>query len=81
MPAKMMGARGGAASAGEVSVADSPLASFETLTQAAIIAVMGVAIVVSNILIIASFLNFKGKCKYSTYVALAKFNLCSFFFI
>ncbi|CAH0703547.1 unnamed protein product [Spodoptera exigua] len=60
MPAKMMSARGGGAAGGDVSVADSPLASFETLTQAAIIAVMGIAIVVSNILIIASFLNFKG---------------------
>lgn len=60
MPAKMMSARGGAAAAAEVSVADSPLASFETLTQAAVIAVMGIAIVVSNLLIIASFLNFKG---------------------
>ncbi|KAJ8737638.1 hypothetical protein PYW08_000233 [Mythimna loreyi] len=62
MPAKMMSARGGAAASGEVSVAEGPLASFETLTQAAIIAVMGIAIVVSNILIIASFLNLKGRC-------------------
>ncbi|KAF9811659.1 hypothetical protein SFRURICE_011022 [Spodoptera frugiperda] len=45
MPAKMMSARGGGAAGGDVSVADSPLASFETLTQAAIIAVMGIAIV------------------------------------
>lgn len=58
MPAKMMSARSGAAGGD-----DSPLASFETLTQAAIIAVIGIAIVVSNILIIASFLNFKGKLK------------------
>lgn len=58
-----MSARGGGAAGGDVSVADSPLASFETLTQAAIIAVMGIAIVISNILIIASFLNFKGKLK------------------
>ena len=70
MPAKMMSARGGAAAAGDVSVADSPLASFETLTQAAIIAVMGIAIVVSNILIIASFLNLKGKCMYETNIVL-----------
>lgn len=61
MPARMMSARGGAAPVGEVSVADSPLATFESLTQAAVIAVMGIAIVVSNLLIIAAFLNFKGK--------------------
>lgn len=60
MPAKMMSARGAAAVAGEVSVADSPLASIEALTQAAVVAVIGVAIVVSNLLIISSFLNFKG---------------------
>ncbi|CAB3250151.1 unnamed protein product [Arctia plantaginis] len=44
----------------DVSVTDSPLANFESLTQASVIAVMGAAIVISNILIIASFLNFKG---------------------
>lgn len=59
MPTRMMGARGAGAGS-DVSVADSPLATIESLTQAAIIAVMGVAIVVSNLLIIASFLNFKG---------------------
>ena len=57
MPARVLSGRAGA----EVSVADSPLATFETLTQAAVIAVMGVAIVVSNLLIIAAFLNFKGN--------------------
>jgi hypothetical protein len=61
MPAKMMSARGGAGAAGDVSVADSPLATIESLTQAAVIAVMGIAIVISNLLIIAAFLNFKGK--------------------
>ncbi|XP_053624360.1 G-protein coupled receptor 52 isoform X1 [Plodia interpunctella] len=60
MPSRMMSARAGAGGAGEVSVADSPLATFESLTQAAVIGVMGVAIVVSNLLIIAAFLNFKG---------------------
>ncbi|KAJ8704327.1 hypothetical protein PYW08_013051 [Mythimna loreyi] len=64
MPAKIMNARGGAAAAGDMSVAEGPLTSSETLMQAAIITVMGIAIVVSNILIIASFLNLKGKCKY-----------------
>lgn len=61
MPARLIGGRGAVGSPGDVSVADSPLATFESLTQAAIIAVMGVAIVISNLLIIASFLNFKGK--------------------
>lgn len=56
MPSRVLNARAGS----EVSVADSPLATFESLTQAAVIAVMGVAIVVSNLLIIAAFLNFKG---------------------
>lgn len=65
MPARMLSARSGVGGAGEVSVADSPLATFESLTQAAVIAVMGVAIVVSNILIIASFLNFKGILQYT----------------
>lgn len=60
MPARMMSARAGAGAA-EVSVADGPLATLESLTQAAVIAVMGVAIVVSNLLIIAAFLNFKGE--------------------
>lgn len=44
----------------DVSVEGSPVVTFESLTQAAVIAVMGVAIVVSNLLIIAAFLNFKG---------------------
>lgn len=61
MPGRMLGARGGGSA--EVAVADSPLATFESLTQAAIIACMGVAIVVSNLLIIAAFLNFKGNTK------------------
>lgn len=60
MPARMTGARGAAGGA-DVSVADSPLLTFETLSQAAFIAVAGVAIVVSNILIIAAFVNFKGE--------------------
>ncbi|XP_026317195.1 G-protein coupled receptor 52 isoform X1 [Hyposmocoma kahamanoa] len=60
MPASMIAGRGASGLSGEVAVADSPLATFETLTQAAVIAVMGVAIVVSNLLIIAAFLNFKG---------------------
>lgn len=59
MPARLGGAGAGAASA-DVSVADSPLASLESLTQAAVIAVVGIAIVISNLLIIAAFLNFKG---------------------
>lgn len=58
MPARILGSRGG----GVVSVADSPLATFESLTQAAVIACVGVAIVVSNLLIVAAFLNFKGMC-------------------
>lgn len=53
MPARLLDGRGAAGTAGE--------ATFESLTQAAVIAVMGVAIVVSNLLIIAAFLNFKGK--------------------
>lgn len=61
MPARVLSGRAGGA---EVSVADSPLATFESLTQAAVIAVMGVAIVVSNLLIIAAFLNFKGIILY-----------------
>ncbi|CAG9137334.1 hypothetical protein JYU34_000077 [Plutella xylostella] len=60
MPAKMMGGRAAAGLGTDVSVADSPLATFESLTQAAVVAVIGVAIVVSNILIIAAFVNFKG---------------------
>lgn len=70
----MMSARGGAASALDVSVTDSPLANFESLTQAAIIAVMGIAIVISNLLIIASFLNFKGTYSlYWLYVFIVRF--------
>lgn len=61
MPARMIGGRGAVGVAAEVAVADSPLATVESLTQATIIAVMGVAIVVSNLLIIAAFLNFKGR--------------------
>lgn len=53
MPARMVDVRGVAGSAGEPTL--------ESLMQAAVIAVMGVAIVVSNLLIIAAFLNFKGK--------------------
>lgn len=56
-----MDGRGAGVGTGDVSVADSPLATIESLTQAAVIAVMGVAIVVSNLLIIAAFLNFKGR--------------------
>ncbi|KPI99175.1 putative G-protein coupled receptor 52 [Papilio xuthus] len=59
MPARLGGAGAGSAAA-DVSVADSPLASLESLTQAAVIAVVGIAIVISNLLIIAAFLNFKG---------------------
>lgn len=65
MPSRVLNARAGS----EVSVAaDSPLATFESLTQAAVIAVMGVAIVVSNLLIIAAFLNFKGKSNYFSFL-------------
>ncbi|XP_013181485.1 PREDICTED: probable G-protein coupled receptor 52 isoform X3 [Papilio xuthus] len=61
MPARLGGAGAGSAAA-DVSVADSPLASLESLTQAAVIAVVGIAIVISNLLIIAAFLNFKVVC-------------------
>lgn len=61
MPARMISTRSGPLPGGDVSVADTPLASLESLTQAAVIAVMGVAIVISNILIIAAFVNFKGE--------------------
>lgn len=60
MAGKLASARGTGGGA-DVSVADSPLATFESLTQAAVIAVMGIAIVISNLLIIAAFLNFKGN--------------------
>ncbi|XP_039762576.1 G-protein coupled receptor 52 isoform X2 [Pararge aegeria] len=58
MPARILTARDGGGS--ETIVADSPFANFESLTQAAIIGVMGIAIVASNLLIIAAYLNFKG---------------------
>lgn len=35
--------------------------TLEALTQAALILILGVAIVAANVLIIASFLNFRGK--------------------
>jgi hypothetical protein len=37
------------------------LITLETLTQAGIIFIMGVAIILTNILIIATFLNYRGK--------------------
>lgn len=45
----------------EDSMADHPFATFESLTQAGIITVIGVAIIISNILIIAAFINFRGE--------------------
>lgn len=37
------------------------LFTLESLTQAGIIFIMGVAIILTNILIIATFLNYRGK--------------------
>ncbi|XP_052746359.1 G-protein coupled receptor 52-like isoform X2 [Bicyclus anynana] len=55
MPARILSAR---ETVGEVS--ESPFANYESLTQAAIIGAIGIAIVASNLLIIAAYLNFKG---------------------
>ncbi|XP_050684284.1 G-protein coupled receptor 52-like isoform X2 [Leptidea sinapis] len=59
MPARLLSGRAFAAVA-EVSMTDQYFITLESLTQATIIAVVGVAIIISNLLIIAAFLNFKG---------------------
>jgi hypothetical protein len=38
--------------------------TLETVTLAGIIFIMGVAIILTNVLIIATFLNFRGKYEY-----------------
>jgi hypothetical protein len=41
--------------------AEEILFTLETLTQAGIIFIMGVAIILTNVLIIATFFNYRGK--------------------
>ncbi|XP_052746648.1 G-protein coupled receptor 52-like isoform X2 [Bicyclus anynana] len=55
MPARLLSARG--PGGGETSAGDI---TFESVGKAAIIAIIGFAIIISNLLIIAAFLNFKG---------------------
>jgi hypothetical protein len=47
--------------------AEEILFTLETLTQAGIILIMGVAIILTNVLIIATFFNYRGKYRSSAY--------------
>lgn len=46
--------------------------TLESLTQAGIIFIMGVAIIITNVLIIATFLNFRGKFRKKMLLLLIK---------
>lgn len=48
--------------------------SLEALMQAGLIFVVGVAIILSNLLIIATYLNFRGECLDKFYLSFSAFS-------
>lgn len=49
--------------------------SLEALMQASLIFVVAVAIIVSNLLIIVTYLNFRGKTDFSAFADIAHFKI------